>query len=229
MTCVHKFFGHSAHLRECKGLLPAWEAKTLIVGTFNPEQSWHPKNTAKYYYGRSRNYLWKILPLFANEGSISHQDVPTQLAFLQRNKIALTDLLISINDADFTIPEHQNRIQTVLDSQIEMFNEFTWNTNHVLEYIKENRIEVVYFTKLGKANQLNVSPNSFEWQIRKIEDLCHELKIPSFRLHTPSGQGLGKGKPKKNKLIRKWFLENGGDHFPFLFQKFSLKQFPFIE
>ncbi len=45
----HRFQSHSIH--------PATE--TLIVGTFNPEAE---ANEADFFYGRSRNFLWRLLP-----------------------------------------------------------------------------------------------------------------------------------------------------------------------
>jgi len=76
MACTHKFYGHHAHLAGKNGLLPKWKAKTLIIGSFNPEQSWHPTNSAEYYYGRVRNYFWKVLPRFAGLDAIPHAGVP---------------------------------------------------------------------------------------------------------------------------------------------------------
>ena len=35
------------------------ETETLIIGTFNPDT---PENDADFFYGRSRNFLWKMLP-----------------------------------------------------------------------------------------------------------------------------------------------------------------------
>ena len=64
MPCIHKFFGHHNHLNGNNGLLPNWEVNTLIIGTFNPSNNWVPNNAANYYYGRPRNYFWKILGIY---------------------------------------------------------------------------------------------------------------------------------------------------------------------
>lgn len=227
MACTHKFYGHNAHLPGENGLLPKWKAKTLIIGTFNPEQLWHLNNSAEYYYGRTRNYFWTVLPRFAGLDPIPHGNVNAQLAFLESNQIAVTDLLISIDDADLDNQEHVARIKTVLDNKIELFRQFTWNTDPILNYIAKQQIETVYFTKLGKAGSVNPRINTFEAQIRKIENYCINKKIPTYRLHTPSGQGLGAGSPRAHKLIHKWYDDNGAKQFPFLSTRFDILDFPF--
>ena len=35
------------------------QTETLILGTFNPET---PDNETEFFYGRRRNYLWRLLP-----------------------------------------------------------------------------------------------------------------------------------------------------------------------
>ncbi|HMI01145.1 MAG TPA: hypothetical protein VK541_01610 [Pedobacter sp.] len=147
MSCKHKFFGHPFHLEGISGLIPNWKVRTLIVGTFNPEPAWHPANAANYYYGRATNYFWEVLPRFAGISSVSRQDLVAQLNFLKINEIGVTDLLISIDDADLSNMDHVERIRTVLDSEIELFNQFTWNTEPIVEFILKNNIEAVYFTK----------------------------------------------------------------------------------
>lgn len=223
MTCTHKFFGHPSHLGDEQGLLPNWNVRTLIVGTFNPENIWHPANKASYYYGRTKNYLWKALPRFANLPPILHNNVEEQLEFLNEHSIGITDLLIRINDAEIDNLEHVRRIRTVLDDQIELFSDFTWNTPHIVDYLQTNNIEAIYFTKLGTPGAVNVNPNSFEAQIRIIE----ALGVPTFRLHTPSGQGLGAGTPRINKLINRWYHDNGGNRLPFLNETFDISQFEY--
>ncbi len=225
MSCTHKFFGHEAHLPGELGLLPTWKTETLIIGTFNPESKWHPDHAAQYFYSRPRNYFWKILPRFTGKAAIPHQYVAAQIEFLKEHQIGVTDLLIRIEDAHITKPEHRKRITTALDNEIERFSELDWNTPHILQYIKANSIKAVYFTKIGNAANQNVKPNTFEAQMRAIEQTCKALKIPHFRLHTPSGSGLGKGSPKDHNLIRRWYMHNGADQFPFLVDSFTLDPF----
>jgi hypothetical protein len=214
MPCFHKFYGHVAHMVGENGLLPNWEADTLIIGTFNPEKDWVLNNPANYFYGRPRNYLWKSLPVFACNNPIHRQDVNEQISFLTNRRIALTDLLISINDADITIPDHIRRIRSFKDSDLNIFQEFHWNTTGIINYIQNKGISVVCFTKIG-------GDFPFGRQITAIENYCNLNNVINFRLHTPTGQGLGAGAPRRNKLIHRWF-EQGGDQFPFLCPNFNI-------
>lgn len=227
MSCIHKFFGHVFHQNGEFGLFPNWKAKTLIIGTFNPANNFHPQNTAMYFYGRNRNYFWDILPLFAGELPIDKSIPELQKLFLEKKQIALTDLLISIDDAESNSSEHKSSIQTVKDKEIEKFNSFTWNTEFILKYIEANKIEGVYYTFLSNPSARNPSLNTFEKQTRVIEQYCQEKKIFTSRLFTPSGQGLRSGSLRINKLINKWYYDNGANRFPFLSNQFNINNYPF--
>lgn len=226
MACTHKFYGHKSHLEGFNGLLPNWKVKTLIIGTFNPELEWHSTNTADYYYGRNTNLFWDVLPRFSGLDAIDRQDINLQIKFLKLKEIGVTDLLISINDASLKDPEHVLRIKSVKDKEIEKFTDFTWNTSNIINYIKRNNIKEVYFTKLGDLKRKKAKYDSFEEQIRIIEKACADKKIINSRLHTPSGQGLGKGSPRANALMHRWYNENGANKFLFLDPAFNLKHFP---
>lgn len=214
MPCTHKFFGHQNHLPGVDGLLPNWPVDTLIIGTFNPENAWAPNNDAEYFYGRPRNYFWRILPRFAGEPSIHRLDVHSQIDFLQRKKIAVTDLLIEIEGADINNLEHIQLINGFLDDDVNNFAPLRWNTQRIIHYLTVNDVKAVYFTKLG-------GNGVFEPQMVIIEDFCHENGISVKRLHTPSGQGLGGGRPRENKLIHAWFNQ-AGHQFPFLSPDFDI-------
>ena len=228
MSCTHKFFGHLYHLGGERGLLPNWKVKTLFIGTFNPEDEFKEDNKALYYYGRGRNLFWKVLSAFAGISEIDNSDLNHQLVFLKKNEIGLTDLLVRINDANSDVAEHKKKLSTVLDSEIETFNSFEWNTTNVIEFLKTNGVENVYFTKQG-SNRINSNTNTFESQIQLIENYCKENDIFSSRLHTPSGQGLGSGKPRINKLINKWYTLQGANRFNFISNNFNISDFNFSE
>lgn len=227
MSCVHKFYGHEFHQNGECGLLPNWKAKTLIIGTFNPSYNFHPQNTALYFYGRKRNYFWDILPLFAGELPLEKSSPQSQKLFLEKKQIALTDLLISIEDCQLSNGEHVQRIKTVKDKEIEKFHSFKWNTQNIINYIEANQIEAVYFTFLSNQSKNISNLNTFEYQTRLIEQFCVVENIFTTRLFTPSGQGLGTGIPRINKLINKWFNENGANRFPFLSSRFNINNYPF--
>lgn len=228
MACFHKFYGHPSHLDGNMGLLPNWECNTLIIGTFNPDTFFHPQNPAQYFYGRSA-YFWQLISRFlCCENEIQREDTETQLAVLQKKRIGITDLLMSVNDANENSIEDVKRICTVRDNELELFNDFTWNTDNIISFINDQRITHVYFTKLGYEKNRNPRQDTFENQMRIIEGYCDHNNIFHDRLHTPTGLGLGAGKPRENKLIKKWFNENGADHFPFISNQFNIDDYPYF-
>lgn len=54
ITVQHRFLDHQINP----------DTETLIIGTFNPDAA---DNNADFFYGRSRNYLWRLLPLAYGE------------------------------------------------------------------------------------------------------------------------------------------------------------------
>lgn len=227
MACFHKFYLNQ--IIPAATFLPSWEIETLIIGTFNPQNEFAPINHANYYYGRTRNYFWKVIPKFVCVDGINSLDVLLQIEFLKNQKIGLTDLLISINDAEIGNQIHIDRIRSFEDTQIELFNSFEWNTENIIKTLKSNRIKAVFFTKLGHSDARINNQNTFEAQMRIIENYCTQNNISNNRLHTPSGNGLGKGAPRLNNLIRRWYFNNleANTNFPFIKPDcFDINNFP---
>ena len=80
-------------------------------------------------------------------------------------------------------------------------------------------IKQVYFTRSG------IYPGSIEDNVQVIENYCKTHTILFVRLHTPSGQGLGSGEPRFNKLIHKWY-EQEGNNFHFTNENFNINNYP---
>ena len=80
---------------------------------------------------------------------------------------------------------------------------------------------------MSNPSARNPNLNTFEKQTRLIEQYCQEKKIFTSRLFTPSGQGLRTGSPRINKLINKWYNENGANRFPFLSNQFNINNYLF--
>lgn len=153
MPCLHKFRDYlnleKGYLNPQENLLD-FNPTTLIVGTFNP--SWPGGNNADWFYGRVRNnYLWDVLPrLYNHEHNLrlnGNNDHLEWKKFCFKNKIALTDIINSINDAEDDIEEHQDILKTYLDSSIaDYFNNFTF-TNITALLDKFPSIKNVYLTR----------------------------------------------------------------------------------
>ena len=203
MKCIHKFYG----IKDYDELLPNWIFNKLIVGTFNPSNDFHSLNTANFFYQREKNYFWDVFPLFYDSNPIRKNDATGQKDFLKKKLIGITDILISINDADQNNEQHKKLISTVRDDDIETFNSFTWNTQQIIDVIIEKRITEVYFTKLGLPSKEYNSKDTFEYQMRLIETHCNKNSIHNKRLHSPTGMGLGKG--KRVETLEKRWIDNG--------------------
>ena len=115
---------------------------------------------------------------------------------------------MSINDADNNCLIHKDLISTVKDEDIERFKEFSWNTDFILEFIKKSKIQAVFFTKLGNPNKKKIKQDTFENQMRLIEDFCISNNVFTKRLHSPTGMGLGAGN-RIETLLDRWINENG--------------------
>jgi len=82
-TIQHRFIDHQV----------SPETETLIIGTFNPETT---KNDAAFFYGRSRNYLWRLLPTAFGKTDLKGSSKQKQIEFIRQHKIDLIDLIEEI-------------------------------------------------------------------------------------------------------------------------------------
>ena len=111
MPCVHKF---EKYLDLTK---LDFEPTTLIIGTFNP--AWPEGNKAEWFYGRTgSNYFWELLGgLYGDQGLIN-KEADDWKAFCKTHKIAITDILRSIKDADIENPVHIDHLKNYSDQKI---------------------------------------------------------------------------------------------------------------
>lgn len=197
MCCLHRFLDYHVD-----GLFPTWKAKYLIIGTFNPSWNKPSGNNADYFYGRS-NYMWRLLPRFVLEKSLEESSIEQKISFCKRNHIGFTDLIKRVDNADYNNNLHRVRILSFKDSDLLQFGaDLQFNTQDIMNYIDNNPfLERVYFSLLGQnAGSISVA-------MEQIEKHCSEksIAIPTHRLHTPTGQGLGVGSPRENVLTHRWF------------------------
>lgn len=66
----------------------------LMIGTFNPACAGNP---VEIFYGRSRNYLWTLLPMVFSEPSLKQAAAEIKRAFLRFHRIDFVDLIAEIN------------------------------------------------------------------------------------------------------------------------------------
>jgi len=205
MPCNHKFI-EDLNLENLD-----FQPITLIVGTFNP--AWPVNNQAQWFYGRTaRNYFWDVLPaLYQQAGlrNIPAADKPSVWKrFCKTNRIAITDLIRSVNDADALNNEHNTFLGDYSDSNIaNRFNDFA--LIDVVRILQNNpSIKSVYLTTRAQIPFFNEIWNA-------IENYCLERNIHCRRLLTPSGSaryqipaGYVPQFPVYNGILANFILEN---------------------
>ncbi|MBX2907597.1 MAG: hypothetical protein KF744_16245 [Taibaiella sp.] len=140
MPCKHKFYD------ELRLDQVDYEPETLIVGTFSPE--WPADNIAEWFYGRTDESLfWDILPRVYGKQSLLSKGVTEWRQFCKDQKIALTDLISEIEDADVASKKHQKMLGGFSDKAImHNFDDFDF-TNIVSLLQKHRSIKNVYLTR----------------------------------------------------------------------------------
>lgn len=189
MACEHKFRQY-LNLEKLD-----FEPTTLIVGTFNP--AWPQDNKAEWFYGRTRNnYFWDVLPrLYSPELNLRKKWMTDQWKlFCKNHKIAITDLLQSINDADQGNEEHQMILKTYSDSSIHnYFQDFEFT--EIIELLKIRKtIKNVYLTRSAEDDTI------FSSRWNAVREYCKSTaRYHVADLLTPSGSARFQIKEYKEK------------------------------
>jgi hypothetical protein len=145
MACNHKFQSY-LHLEKLD-----FEPTTLIVGSFIPE--W-PENMAEWFYGRIYdvdgkrvNCFWDILPRLYGEQSLIEAGADEWKQFCRRHKIAVTDLISSIDDAEPDNRKHTAMLASLADNAMFYnFDDFVF-VNIVQLLQRHSSIRNVYLTR----------------------------------------------------------------------------------
>lgn len=106
----HRFLDHKLNPR----------TEFLILGTFNPDTE---NNQADIFYGRNRNFLWKILGVAFQNQDLKNASREDKLDFMEIHKIDFIDLIAEIevyagdetNYRDDFIDEKVSQWKDVLD------------------------------------------------------------------------------------------------------------------
>jgi G:T/U-mismatch repair DNA glycosylase len=67
--------------------------ETLFIGTFNPETE---KNKADFFYGRSRNFFWRLLPLAFYFDDLKKASKEDKIQFITDRRISFIDIICSV-------------------------------------------------------------------------------------------------------------------------------------
>lgn len=173
MPCYHKF-QHHLNLTRLD-----FEPNTLIVGTFNP--AWPASNTAEWFYGRTAsNYLWDVLPRLYGAQSLINATAAEWKQFCRDRKIAFTDLISCIDDAEPDNPAYARMLGGFSDDAIEHnFDDFSY-VNIVQLLQRHPSIRNVYFTR-------GVTEAFWRHLWNPVMQYCNMHQIHERKLLTPSG------------------------------------------
>ena len=160
MTTVrHRFLNHQ--------LNP--ETKMLIIGTFNPEVA---DNAAEFFYGRSRNYLWRLLPIAFGEIDLKGASNREKLEFIIRREIDFIDL---IEEIEVDEGQEANYYDGYIDSKVTRWK------NIISEIDKLTNMKGVCFTRKTFSDIPNMKK-----QIDIIRLHCESKQIPFKAMTTPA-------------------------------------------
>lgn len=158
MKIKHKFNNHKI----------SNETKILIIGTFNPNVQ---ENKATFFYGRSHNFLWSLLPKAFGEESLKSKDIEDKFDFMNNNKIDFIDLISEIKVEN---GQENNYSDDYIDNKV-----LKWN--NLINIIRNNSIREVYFTRKTFSNIKNIKE-----KIEEIEKYCNDNGIKFICLTTPA-------------------------------------------
>jgi hypothetical protein len=179
-NCLHKFD------EDLQLDYVTWEVNTLFIGTFNPGCC-KEGNSAEWFYGRiKRNMFWNTLghiyeqnPLLGTEGNPADWK-----AFCKRNKIAVTDLIKSVNKVvtdDLIQALCNNFSDSKLEPLILQDNVIPARISNLIEQSpKLQSLKCVYFTRATTNKAWNIL-----WV--PIANVCKQRKIHKVKLVTPGG------------------------------------------
>ncbi|TCZ65186.1 hypothetical protein [Flaviaesturariibacter aridisoli] len=203
MPCPHKF--------QCDLNLENldFHPTELMIGTFSP--SWPKGNRAEWFYGRtSNNYFWDVLPrMFDPETSLMKGTARHWKDFCKEKKVALTDMISCINDAE------EGKHDTVLKGYVDLdiatrFHDFDFtDISGIL--CRYTSIKNVYLTR-----QAGIQLFDEQWdKIRLFAQSHLDRKVNFKMLLTPSKNARfhmddyketnpGDPKPLRNFIYQSW-------------------------
>lgn len=196
MACIHKF------ARDLNLDRLDFKPSTLVVGTFNP--GWEQlDNSAGWFYGRTQNnYFWEVLPRLYGYASLRKSPVSGWKTFCRHNRIALTDLIASIDDADEDNADHLAYIASFRDDLIARHFKRLTLVNIPQLLVQHDSIRQVYFTR---------SINDRFWRRlwQPVSSYCQQHDIYCQSLLTPSGSARfsipkGAGISLSDFILKQW-------------------------
>lgn len=191
MACKHRFI---------EQLFPDWELEYLFVGTFNPSWNFNNASQADYFYGRSRNNFWCILPKVFGGESLKNNTLQHKLSYIKHKKIGITDIVKTVINADEQKQQDIKNLTSGFSDNILNRYELEFNTESIKTLIEKNSktLKGVYLTR-STLNGINQIAN--QWY--EIVTFCKNHSIATHTLKTPANYGGGcqlKAEDWRNKI-----------------------------
>lgn len=155
----HRFIDHQIN--------PGTE--TLIIGTFNPDTT---VNQADFFYGRNRNYLWKILPTAFNEKDLKSADKKDKADFIAKYKIDFIDL---ISEIEVDEGQESNYYDGYIDNKVIFWNDIISGIDRL------KTLKRVCFTRRTFSDIPNMKK-----RIEVIQSHCEKKGIHFQAMTTPA-------------------------------------------
>jgi G:T/U-mismatch repair DNA glycosylase len=158
MLILHKFRDHQV----------AADTEILILGTFSGDT----EEGTDFFYGRSRNFLWHLLPQCWAKEPLKEAGLEEKKRFMAEHKIDFADLIHAI---DVPEGEEKNVDDAFIDSQAT-----EWK--NIIQIMKSlSNLKAVYFTR----KTFNGIPNA-KRHLAPIVDYCRQMDIRICKLETPA-------------------------------------------
>ncbi|MDD2793695.1 MAG: hypothetical protein PHD73_10995 [Sediminibacterium sp.] len=143
------------------------KTEILVIGTFNPETK---ANTADFFYGRQRNFLWVLIPAAFNEASLKGKPVDEKKEFIEKHKIGFVDLIVEVD-----VEAVANYDDSYIDGKVTEWRDV------IAEISKLKNLKRVCFTRRSFGGIPNMKT-----KIEAVRHYCEKKKIPFQALTTPA-------------------------------------------
>ncbi len=174
MSCNNKFQNHL----ELKTI--DFEPTTLIVGTFTP--SWPDPYGSKWFYDHPATGLfWQVLPGLYGKPSLISASAAEWQQFCRNNRIAITNLISSIDDADSADKAHSSIFKGLSDKAVAFnFEDFVFID--IVQLLKRNpTIKNVYLTR-------SITEAFWRYAWNPVMHYCSANNLHERKLLTPGAE-----------------------------------------
>lgn len=154
----HKFRAHQV----------STQTEILILGTFNPDIP----NGPDIFYGRTRNFLWHLLPQCWGLEPLKEAPLLAKQTFMAAHRIDFADLIYTL---DVPVGEEENVDDDFIDSHVLQWKDII----ALIETLP--KLKEVYFTR----KTFNGIPN-VRTQVKLIASHCTAKGIRFCKLETPA-------------------------------------------